>query len=418
MKVFKFGGASVKNAEAVRNVGRVLSHFPNDEILVVVSAMGKTTNALENTVQQHFKGFPVKKQLRDLQEEHLAVINELFSPDEHRVRSDVDMLFKQLEILTEQANDRPFNQLYDAIVPYGELISTKIISSYLNAHDYPNRWLDARRLIRTDQNYRFARIDWAFTTRMVQETIRSGQRYVIQGFIGSDDDLHSTTLGREGSDYTASVLGYILQAEQVVIWKDVPGVLNGDPKVFDNVKLLRHISYREAIELAYYGASVIHPKTIQPLQEKGVPLFVKPFADPEQEGTSIKSGATLQPMLPCFIKKENQALITISTRDLAFIIEEHLSKVYKLFHQFGIRVNLAQNTAISSSFCMNHDPVNVPALCKALRKEFEVKIREKVSLYTVRHHDAPSRKLMRQTGEVLLEQRSNLTFQVAIQENE
>lgn len=416
MKVFKFGGASVKNAEAVRNVARVLNHFPDEEILIVVSAMGKTTNALENIVQKHFQGLPVKQLLNEVQVQHVAVINELFSPDEHRVRSDVEMLFKQLEILTEHPNNKPYNQLYDALVPYGELVSTKIVSSYLNGHNYPNRWLDARRLIRTDQNYRFARIDWAFTTRMVKETINPGQRYVIQGFIGSDDDMHSTTLGREGSDYTASVLGYVLQAEQVVIWKDVPGVLNGDPKVFEDVQLLRHISYREAIELAYYGASVIHPKTIQPLQEKGVPLLVKPFTAPDKEGTTIQAGATLQPMLPCFIKKNNQALITINTRDLAFIVEEHLSTVYKLFHQFGIRVNLAQNTAISSSFCINHDPVNVPALCEALKQEFDVKIKEKVCLYTVRHHDSASRKKMRNTGEVLLEQRSILTFQVAVEE--
>ena len=415
MKIFKFGGASVKDAESVRNVASVLGHFPNEEILVVVSAMGKTTNALEAIVQAYSsgKGDPTAL-ITDVKEYHFNIINELFPADEHRVHNDVEILFTQLEIICQSKPAGSYNQIYDQIVGFGELISTKIVSSYLNSTGYQNKWLDARRLIRTDQNYRFARVDWNFTERMVNDTIQQGNRYVTQGFIGSDDDLNPTTLGREGSDYTASVLGYVLGADEVVIWKDVPGVLNGDPKVFDNTELLKSISYREAIELAYYGASVIHPKTIQPLQRKNIPLKVKSFVNPENEGTVITSGADLDPMLPCFIKKDHQIIITISTRDLAFIAEDHLSKVYKLFHQHGVRVNVSQNTAVSSSFCINHDPIIVPQLLEDLEQDFEVQVQENVNLYTVRHYDENSKQRVCSQGDMLLEQISRKTYQVVV----
>lgn len=416
MKVFKFGGASVKDADSVRNVANVLNHFPGEEILIVVSAMGKSTNSLEKLVQLFYDRKPgckdIIKQLRDF---HFGIIDQLFPADEHRVHSDVESLFTQLEIITNGGPEGHYNQVYDQLVSFGELISTKIVSSYLNSSGYQNKWLDARRMIRTDQNYRFARVDWKFTERMVKETITPGNRYVIQGFIGSDDDLRPTTLGREGSDYTASVLGYVLNAQEVVIWKDVPGVLNGDPKVFDHTELLREISYREAIELAYYGASVIHPKTIQPLQQKKIPLRVKSFVNPSAEGTIIRDGSDLNPVLPCFIKKDEQVLITIATRDLAFIVEDHLSKIYKIFHQYGVRVNMSQNTAVSSSFCINLDPITTPRLIEELRKDFETTFNEKVNLYTVRHYNDAAKERVKRTGEVLLEQISRNTYQVVTQ---
>lgn len=413
MKVFKFGGASVKDADSVRNVANVLGHFPGEEILIVVSAMGKTTNALEELVQRFYDGKggceDIIKQIKD---SHFAIIDELFPSDEHRVHNDIEILLTQLQIITQGEPEGTFNQVYDQIVSFGELISTKIVSSYLNSSGYQNKWLDARRLIRTDQNYRFARVDWTFTERMVKDTIKPGNRYVIQGFIGSDDDLNPTTLGREGSDYTASVLGYVLGAEEVVIWKDVPGVLNGDPKVFDNVELLNEISYREAIELAYYGASVIHPKTIQPLQKRHIPLRVKSFVNPSEEGTIIREGSDLSPYLPCFIKKDHQTLITISTRDLAFIVEDHLSMIYKTLHQYGVRVNMTQNTAVSSSFCINYDPITVPKLIEELGKTFDVNYNDKVNLYTVRHYDDAAVERVKKSGEILLEQISRNTYQV------
>lgn len=413
MKVFKFGGASVKDADSVRNVANVLGHFPGEEILIVVSAMGKTTNALEELVQKFYNGKEgCDEIIKNIRDSHFAIIHELFPSDEHRVHNDIEILITQLQIITQGEPGESFNQVYDQIVSFGELISTKIVSSYLNSSGYQNKWLDARRLIRTDQNYRFARVDWNFTQRMVKDTIKPGNRYVIQGFIGSDDDLNPTTLGREGSDYTASVLGYVLGAEEVVIWKDVPGVLNGDPKVFDNVELLNEISYREAIELAYYGASVIHPKTIQPLQKKLIPLRVKSFVNPSETGTLIREGSDLDPFLPCFIKKDNQTLITISTRDLAFIVEDHLSMIYKTLHQFGVRVNMTQNTAVSSSFCINNDPITVPKLIEELGKDFDITYNEGVNLYSVRHYNDDAVARVKKSGEMLLEQISRNTYQV------
>ncbi len=415
MKVFKFGGASIKDADSVRNVANVLNHYPGEEILIVISAMGKTTNKLEQIVEAYINQTDTcTSQIQELRASHLEIINELFPADEHRVHNDVEILFTQLEIITSGKPTNTFNQVYDQIVSFGELISTKIVSSYLNSSGYQNKWLDARRLIRTDQNYRFARVDWNFTDRLIKETIKSDNRYVIQGFIGSDDDLNPTTLGREGSDYTASVLAYVLNAEEVVIWKDVAGVLNGDPKIFDNVELLKQISYREAIELAYYGASVIHPKTIQPLQEKKIPLRVKSFMEPANEGTLITMGADLKPLLPCFIKKDHQVLITIATRDLAFIVEEHLSKIYKVFHQFGVRVNMSQNTAVSSSFCINYDAITTSKLITELSAEFDTSFNESVRLYTVRNYDEAAVKRVKKNGDMLLEQISRNTYQVIV----
>jgi aspartate kinase len=415
MKIFKFGGASIKDAASVRRVAQVLNHFPGEEILIVVSAMGKTTNALESIVAAYLEddSTRVSNELKDLREAHLEVVRNLFPADDHRVHNDVEILFTQLEIILQSPVVGHFNQVYDQVVSFGELISTKIVSSYLNSNNFQNKWLDARRLIRTDQNYRAARIDWAFTRRMVQDTIQAKNRYVVQGFIGSDDDLNPTTLGREGSDYTASVLGYLLDAEEVVIWKDVPGVLNGDPKVFDHSILLEQISYREAIELAYYGASVIHPKTIQPLQEKSIPLRVKSFMDPSAPGTLIAKGAQLRPHVPCFIRKEKQLLISLATRDLAFITEDHFARIYRVFHQFGVRVNLSQNTAVSSVFCINHDPIIIPRLVEELKGEFEVELTDPVHLYSVRHYDEAARRRVQATGENLLEQISPGIYHLA-----
>ena len=414
MLVFKFGGASVKDAAGVRNLARVLSLYPHTDLVIVVSAMAKTTNALESIVRDHYKGIRNEAVLQQLKDFHESIIKELFPSGKEQLSTEVDSLFGQLDVILSNPVSLGYNQLYDQIVSFGELLSTKIISSFLNDSGVENTWLDARRIIRTDQNHRFARIDWAFTTRMLEEQVHKGKRYLIQGFIGSDDDLRPTTLGREGSDYTASVIGYILDADEVVIWKDVPGVLNGDPKVFDETQLLQQISFREAIELAYYGASVIHPKTIQPLQRKGITLRVKSFLNPEAQGTEIGGDIPLVPMIPCFIKKDDQALLTVSTRDLAFIVEDHLSTIYKVFHQFGVRVNMTQNTAVSSSFCINNDPVTTPKLIEELKKEFDIAFTEQVSLYTVRHYDESSRKRVKKNGEVLLEQISPGTCQVVV----
>lgn len=415
MKIFKFGGASVKDAESVRNVVKVLGHYSNETILIVVSAMGKTTNALEKVVQAYLnKAENLADLVQEIEDKHFQIIKELFPSPEHRIYNDAGILFSQLKIITQGTSDGDFNKTYDAIVSFGELISTKIISAYLNQENYENYWLDARRLIRTDGNHRAARVLWDDTSSLINEAIKPGNRYITQGFIGSDENHQPTTLGREGSDYSASVLAYCLDAEEVIIWKDVPGVLNGDPKVFEDTSLLKQVSYREAIELAYYGASVIHPRTIQPLQKKNIPLRVKSFIDPTTMGTSISKGVDLEPVLPCFIEKKDQVLLTLSTNDLAFIAEDHLSLIYKLFHQFGVRINLSQNTAVSSSFCINNDPITTPKLIDELQKEFKLNYNEGVKLYTIRHYNEEAKETVHGNGTILLEQISRNTYQVAL----
>jgi aspartate kinase len=416
MRIFKFGGASVKDADGVRRVASVLNHFAGDEILIVVSAMGKTTNALENLVSTFLKRDVelCKAQLSTLIHDHQQVLLDLFKDSSAPVFKDVAHLFEQLETILAAAPKAGFNQVYDQIVSFGELLSTKIVSAYLNSINLHNHWLDARRLIRTDKNFRAARIDWNFTRRLVLESIKDGSSYVIQGFIASDDDFNSTTLGREGSDYTASVLAFVLQADEVVIWKDVPGVLNGDPKVFEKTQLLKQISYREAIELAFYGASVIHPKTIQPLQERGIPLRVCSFENPLGQGSTISEGVALNPFLPCFIRKDKQQLISLKTRDLAFIAEDHLSKIYKLFYQFGLRVNLSQHAATSSSFCVNNDPIATPSLLEELQQSFDLTVVEDLELYTVRHYDNDAIALIQSRGRKLLEQIGADTYQIVL----
>lgn len=416
MRIFKFGGASVKDAEGVRRVASILNHFASEDILIVVSAMGKTTNALELLVQAFIarNAQECQQRFEEIKSAHLKIISELFPEPNSSLQAEMEELFRQLDTILNTAPVGSFNQVYDQIVSFGELMSTKIVSAYLNVSDSPNRWLDARRLIRTDQNFRAARVDWNYTRRLVLENISAGNSYVTQGFIAGDNNFNTTTLGREGSDYTASVLAYVLQAKELTIWKDVPGVLNGDPKVFENTQLLNKISFREAIELAFYGASVIHPKTIQPLQERGVPLRVRSFADLELEGTVIGEGTQLEPFMPCFIRKEKQQLISLATRDLAFIAEDHLSKIYQLFHQYGLRVNLSQHAATSSSFCVNDDPIASPALLEQLKQNFDVSVVGDLDLYTVRHYNNKAVTEIQSRGRKLLEQVTMDTYQIVI----
>ncbi len=415
MKIFKFGGASVKDAQGVRNVAKIIDLFQNDGLCIVVSAMGKTTNALEELVHSHFKGLDDHEGIiKRIQEYHLSILEELFPSKEHLVYEELAHVFQQLRLIGMSKPDPDYNLTYDRIVSYGEILSTKIIAYYLNDLGLDTTYLDARKVIKTDQNYRFARINWNFTQILLNQAVKNKKgRYIIQGFIGSDDNYNATTLGREGSDYTASVCAYVLDAEEVVIWKDVPGVLNGDPKVFENTELIHLLNYREAIELAYYGASVIHPKTIQPLQQKGIPLRVKSFLNPQNSGTSIQSlEGNMEPQLPCFILKTNQVLIRIQTRDLAFIVEEHLSKIYSIFHRYGVRVNMTQSSAISSSFCINHDVVNLPLILEALQADFEVEYAENKSLYTIRHYTEESKNGLLQNKELLMQQITHDTYQM------
>ena len=332
MRVFKFGGASVKDAEGVKNVLQVLNKVGYKDTLIVISAMGKTTNALEAVVKNYFdKSKELLASVQDVKKYHNQILLDLFDNEQHIVFKNINNLFLQLEQFLHQNKSPNYNYVYDQIVSFGEIISTTIVSAYLNEKGIDNEWIDARTLIKTDNTYRDALVNWDTTLKQIQKIGKKKQLYVTQGFIGSDDNHFTTTLGREGSDYTAAIFAYCLNAESVTIWKDVPGVLNADPRYFENTVLLNQISYREAIELAFYGATVIHPKTLQPLQRKEIPLYVKSFLNPLLPGTSVSKGADLIPETSCFIVKKNQLLLSLSSIDFSFIIEENKAKYFLYF---------------------------------------------------------------------------------------
>ncbi len=415
MRVFKFGGASVKNADAVRNVAHIISLYTDRPLVVVVSAMAKTTSSLENVVQswlsQNENAIPLFK---DIIEFHHQIALELFPNNNPELDQSIQDIFDYGKTLITSSVPENYSQAYDALVHVGEILSTKIIHYYLLELGHKSEWLDTKKIVTTNNAHRRATVDWEETSAQIKAAINEPNIYLVQGFIGSTKCGVPTTLGREGSDYTASVFANILQAEEVTIWKDVPGVLTGDPKVFSSPILLEEISYREAIELAYYGASVIHPKTIQPLQEKNIPLFVRSFMNPELPGTVIGRGLTLKPFAPCYILKKNQALLSVATRDLAFIVEEHLQLIYKLFHEHGLTVNTMQNSAISTSFCVNNDPNILPKVVAELNPYFSVKLNEEVELYTIRHHNPQTREAIRAGKNPLLEQITRETYQVVL----
>ena len=315
MKVFKFGGASVKDAAGVRNVQNVLEKTGNGPKVIVISAMGKTTNALEIVIKDYLFDMQIPESLQAVEDAHFEIVNELFPETQAPVFSKIKNLFKELKNFLQHNKSEQYDFVYDQVVCYGELISTTIVSEYLNSQNIQNNWLDARKFVKTDSVYRDAGVNWEETQEAIQQNLNTNQINITQGFIGSDPNNFTTTLGREGSDYTAAIFAYCLNAENVTIWKDVPGVLNADPREFKNPELLQQISYEEAIELAFYGASVIHPKTLQPLQQKEIPLFVKPILKPESEGTKVGKGQHIFPEIPCFIVKKDQVLISLSTLD-------------------------------------------------------------------------------------------------------
>ena len=416
MRVFKFGGASVKNAAAVKNVASIIAQYNDRPLVVVVSAMAKTTNALEEVVRMwRADGQKAAELFTSVIDFHREVVRDLFA---NTVPDSLHAFIEEIEKSTINQLEKPapesYGQAYDAIVHKGELLSTRIINAYLQSAGHKAIWTDTRELIVTNTAHRRATVDWNETGIRITRAITEPHIYLVQGFIGSTANGVPTTLGREGSDYTAAVFAHILNAEEVTIWKDVPGVLNGDPKVFNNTVLLEEISYREAIELAYYGASVIHPKTIQPLQEKNIPLAVKSFVDPTKPGSVIKKGSALKPITPCYIQKKNQALISISTRDLAFIVEEHLRLIYNIFDTHGVTVNTMQNSAISSSFCVDNDQNILPKAITDLEAHFDVRLNTDLELYTIRHHTGKTREAIKGTKEALLEQITRNTYQVVL----
>tara|TARA_R110001592_G_scaffold37961_1_gene125913 strand:+ start:1510 stop:2757 length:1248 start_codon:yes stop_codon:yes gene_type:complete len=414
MRVYKFGGASVKDADAVRNVVKVLKEVGYENTLLVVSAMGKTTNAMEDIINAYFndkKDIPSK--ISEMVDYHLDIVTELFPNSQHPIYKEIKILVDEINGFLVWNKSPNYNFVYDQVVGYGELISTSIISAYFKEIGITNNWLDVRNYIKTNSSYRDTTVNWERTQENVAK-IDQKVLNITQGFLGSDDNNFTTTLGREGSDYTAAILAFCLNADSVTIWKDVPGVLNADPRYFKETQLLNNISYREAIELAFYGASVIHPKTLQPLQRKEIPLHVKSFVNPSDKGTTVGKGIGIEPKVPCFIVKKNQVLIKLSSLDFSFIVEDSISELFKLFHHHKIKVDLIQNSAISFSVCIDNKFGGLDAMLLQLKSKFKVAYHENVSLYTIRHFDTKSLESLQNGHELLLEQRGTETVQLVV----
>lgn len=419
MKVFKFGGASVKDADGVKNVYSVLQKVGHDDVLLVISAMGKTTNALEVVIKDYFDKSPgLQSSVQDVKKYHNQILIDLFEEEDHAIFTAVSKIFTDMEQFLRQNKSPNYNFVYDQIVSYGEILSTTIVSHYFNYSGLKNQWIDVRELVKTDNNYRDALVDWELTQKNIAKSVKKKNLYITQGFLGSDENNFTTTLGREGSDYTAAIFAYCLNAESVTIWKDVPGVLNADPRYFENAILLNQISYREAIELAFYGATVIHPKTLQPLQRKEIPLYVKSFVNPLLPGTSVSKGADLEPQTSCFIVKKNQLLISLSSLDFSFIMEENISEIFALLHKYKMKVHLIQNSAISFSVCADDKYANFNDLKNVLSKRFKVTYNENVSLYTIRHFNDKSANAISKNKEVLVRQVSRETMQIVARDLE
>ena len=414
MKIFKFGGASVKDADGVRNLASVLQKTGISNKVVIISAMGKTTNALEKVIEIYFSESKIDTEY--LKTYHTAILNPLFENTSHPVYAKVNLLFHELESFLQRNKSPNYDYVYDQVISFGELISTTIISAYLEKNEVQNTWLDARNLVKTDHTYRDAKVNWDSTCENINKAVEKNKLYITQGFIASDANNFTTTLGREGSDYSAAIFAYCLKVEDVTIWKDVDGVFNGDPRVFENTTLLNEVSYSEAIELAFYGASIIHPKTLQPLQKKEIPLYVKSFINPLLAGTSVSRGADLEPHIPCYIVKKGQLLLSLSSLDFSFIMEEHISEIFALFHQHKLKVNLIQNSAISFSVCIEDKFNNFMEVKNILAKKFKVTFNENVSLYTIRHFDENVKEIVENNKTVLLKQISRETMQIVTKE--
>lgn len=421
MKVFKFGGASVKNAGAVKNVVEILKRYPDQQIMVVVSAMGKTTNALEELTRlYHERNKGWKEVLENIRRFHFEIVAGLFQ-DTSLVNQELGAWFDALEKLLEKRPSKNYDYEYGRIVPFGELFSTCIVNCYLNENQIPSRWFDARNVIRTNASYRDGKVDWKLTESMIKEEVlphfqdtANEKIGLTQGFISSTTKNRTTTLGREGSDYTAALFAYFLNAEEVIIWKDVPGLLNADPKYFPEARKLDSISYRDAIELAYYGASIIHPKTIKPLQNKEIPLRIKSFIAPGDEGSVICGNIQSDTRIPCYLFKTNQLLISISPKDFSFIAEENLYAIFGIFARYHVKINLMQNSAISFSVCTDNDPKNVQAVIKSLQRKFNVRYNQNLELITIRNYNQETIAKVVRGRKIILEQKSRLTAQIIV----
>jgi aspartate kinase len=418
MKVFKFGGASVKDADAVKNVGNILQKYRDEKLLVVISAMGKTTNGLERMLGAWFDGKAeiAAMELSEIKAFHNKIIGDLIGGDLQNNYHEVDNLFIELECYIEtKPVNTDFDFLYDQIVGYGELISTKIISIYLQEIGLNNRWLDARNFINTTDDYRQAKINWESTKEIITNRLTplvNRQLVITQGFIGRTNRNNTTTLGREGSDYSASIFAYCLDAESVTIWKDVAGVMNADPKRMENTKIMKEISFNKAIELAYYGATILHPKTIQPLLRKSIPLYVKSFLNPDADGSVVKAiDPKSEEPVTCYIFKDDQILINLSSKDFSFIVESHLSSIFAMLDTYKVQINIMQNSAISFSFCANYDERKFVELLPKLTEMFNTEVFRDLTLITLHNYKEKILPEILAQKEILIEQHSKNVVQ-------
>jgi aspartate kinase len=418
MQVFKFGGASVKDAEGIKNLAAIVKTVPQNNLLIVISAMGKTTNALENLTHSYFNQQDDVHQLFDeVKNYHFRILHQLFSDDKHPVFNEIANTFVEIDWIIEDEPVDTFDFIYDQIVSMGEIVATRIVSHYLNFIGIKTQWLDARSYIQTNNDYREAKIDWKKTEDLILKNIPNileNQIAITQGFIGNTSENFTTTLGREGSDFTAAIFASCLNAKDVTVWKDVPGILNADPKLFDDCVKFDELSYQEAIEMTYYGATVIHPKTIKPLQNKRIPLYVKPFLHPTETGTVIKE-AHIEINTPIIIVKKNQVLVTLNTRDLSFITENHLRDIFKAFADVNIKVNTLQISALSFSASFDFRDDKFGVFKKSMEKDFQFKFNSDLKLITIRHADEKSiQKYI--SGDIYLEQRSRNTAQFVLKD--
>lgn len=418
MNVFKFGGASVKDANGIRNVAEIISKYRSDELVVVVSATGKTTNALEQVIQEKFENKTNALQLlRKIRQDHDVIIQDLFNSLPAELVRSINEYFVEGEWVIDEDREMAYDYVYDQIIGIGELVSSQILASYLLEKGIKTKCIDARSMIITDDTWREGRIQWTSTNAKIRDNCNSILRdnivVLTQGFIGSTAENNTVSLGREGSDYTAAIISAALEAQSMTIWKDVPGVLTADPKVFDNVSKLDHLSFLEAIEMTYYGAKVIHPKTIQPLKNKNIPLYVKSFLHPEKEGTLI-FGEIDRDYPPIVVLESNQSLVHFSSKDLSFIAEDHLARLFGLFDKFRIKVNVMRNTAISFTVCIQYDKAKLNSLIEKVQDLFTVIVEPNLDLYTIRHCNDSMLPRLLEEKIVIMEERIRKTVQVVV----
>jgi aspartate kinase len=417
MRIYKFGGASVKDAQAVKNVYEILQIEDQKNLVVVISAMGKTTNALEVVWKAYLNNdVELSSKVDVVKQYHQNMISELFGSVHNEVSDEVNNLFVELEWILEEEPDENKDFIYDQIVSLGELLSTRIVEAYLRANGLKTQWIDARSYLKSDNQYREAEIDWELSSTLIKDElpkILDNNIIITQGFIACTSENYTTTLGREGSDYTAAIFANILNAESVTIWKDVPGVLTADPKIFEGAVKLDDIPYAEAIEMTYYGATVIHPKTIKPLQNKKIPLLVKPFLAPTESGTAVGRKENVEFKVPIVILKKNQKLISFSTNDFSFIAENNLTEIIGTISKLGIKINTMQNSAMTFSICID-DSEKSELLIELLKSKYKIMYNDNIQLITIRHYNETIIQEFLSKHQLMLEQRSRSTIQLVL----